>query len=127
MIVEKTDTERNIEGGSLATEKPLIRAAKEKGGQLLSVAPPNPEVQDKAVRLNTSCVSSPSPMPALRLGVWERCCVGRGCMHRTSTHGVTKESGEYCQPCHPRSGAERNQSAIRLLQRMKSSAGRTHG
>ena len=35
--------------GRLATEKPLIRAAKEKGGQL-SVAPPNPEVQDKAVR-----------------------------------------------------------------------------
>ena len=50
MIDEKTDTDRNIEGGSLATEKPLIRAAKEKGGQLLSVAPPNPEVQDKAVR-----------------------------------------------------------------------------
>jgi len=49
MIDEKTDTDRNIEGGSLATEKPLIRAAKEKGGQL-SVAPPNPEVQDKAVR-----------------------------------------------------------------------------
>ena len=50
MIDEKSDTDRNIEGGSLATEKPLIRAAKEKGGQLLSVAPPNPEVQDKAVR-----------------------------------------------------------------------------
>ena len=50
MIDEKSDTDRNIEGGSLAREKPLIRAAKEKGGQLLSVAPPNPEVQDKAVR-----------------------------------------------------------------------------
>ena len=50
MIAEKTNTGRNIEGASLATEKPLIRTAKEKGRQLLAVAPPNPEVQDKAVR-----------------------------------------------------------------------------
>ena len=50
MIVEKSTTERNIEGGSLATEKPLISAAKKKDRQLLAEVPPNPEVQDKAVR-----------------------------------------------------------------------------
>ena len=50
MIVAKTNTGRNLEGASLATEKPLIRAAKEKGRQLPAVAPPNPEVWDKAVR-----------------------------------------------------------------------------
>ena len=41
MKAEKINTGRNIEEASLATEK---------GRQLLAVAPPNPEVQDKAVR-----------------------------------------------------------------------------
>jgi transposase-like protein len=50
VIAEKTNTSRNIEGASLATEKLLFMTAKEKGKQLLAVAPPNPEVQDKAVR-----------------------------------------------------------------------------
>ena len=50
MIAEKSNTYRNIEGTSLGTEKPLIRPTKEKGRQLLAVAPPNPEVHDKAVR-----------------------------------------------------------------------------
>lgn len=34
----------------MGTEKPLVRPKKEKGRQLLAVAPPNPEVHDKAVR-----------------------------------------------------------------------------
>jgi len=50
MIAEKSNTERNIEGASLNAEKPLIRHTKEKGRKLLAIAPPNPEVQDKAVR-----------------------------------------------------------------------------
>jgi transposase-like protein len=50
MKAEKINTGRNIEEASLATEKLLSRTAKEKGRQLLAVAPPNPEVQDKAVR-----------------------------------------------------------------------------
>jgi hypothetical protein len=49
MIAGKTNTDRNIEGGNLATEKPLIRTAKEKSRQLLAVAPPNPEVQEKSL------------------------------------------------------------------------------
>jgi len=50
MIAEKTNTNRGIEGASLAAEKPWVETAKEKDRQVLTVAHPNPEVPDKAVR-----------------------------------------------------------------------------
>ena len=130
MIAAKIKATQGSEGARRATEIPWGGAPQEVNShQGVAAVLPDPEVPAKAARrrftaeykLRVLTLADACNEPGLP---WQAPAPRRALCIKSRHLASASGTAAFLPPCHPRSGAARNQSAIRSMQRTRSSARR---